>query len=48
MLIISVKDDENNRWKRITRKKTKTEGNRGVTQVMVKRWELNNFVVRLN
>ena len=48
MLIISARDNENNGWKRnATKKKTKTERNEGVTQAIVKVWDLNDFVVRL-
>ena len=47
MSIISVTDNENNRWKRKT-KKTKKERNKGVTQAIVKVWQLNNLVVRLS
>ena len=50
MLIISVRNNENNRWKR-NAKKTKTKqrqrGTRG-TKAMVKEGELNDFVVRLS
>ena len=42
MLIISVEDDENNRWKR-KEKKTKTERNKGVMQAIVKVWQLDNY-----
>ena len=41
MLIISVRDNENNRWKR----KGKEGGEKG-TQATVKVWELNDFVIR--
>ena len=43
MLIISVRDNKNNRWKR--RQKTKKEKNKGVTQAIVKVWELNDCAV---
>ena len=50
MLIISVRDNENNRWKRRAKKnkQTKAERNKGVMQGIVKVWELNDFVLRLN
>ena len=47
MLIISARDNENNRWKR-KRTKAKTERNKGVPQAIVKVWELNDFVVSLS
>ena len=52
MLIISVRDNQNNRWgkKKKTAKKqnkTKTEKNKG-TEAIAKRGELNDFVVRLS
>ena len=47
MLIISARDNENNGWKRNATKKTKTERNEGVTQAIVKVWDLNDFVVGL-
>ena len=48
MLIISARDNENNGWKRNVTKNTKTERNKGVTQAIVKVWNLNDFVVRLS
>ena len=53
MLIISVKDNENNGWKRNakTKTKSKTKQNRkeqGETEAIVKGWELNGFVVHLS
>ena len=45
MVIISARANENNRWKR--QLKTKTERKKGVTQAIVKVWELNDFAVRL-
>ena len=55
MTIISVRDNENHRWKRNAKiktnkkqkKETKTEKNKGGTEVTVKEWELNDFVVHL-
>ena len=47
MPIINVRDYENNRWKRKA-KRTKTERSKGVTQAIVKVWELNGFVARLS
>ena len=46
MLIISARDNENNRWKRKAAK-TKTERNKDVTQTLWKVWELSGFAVRL-
>ena len=45
MLIISVRDHENNGWKRNATKK-RQKRTRG-TKAIVKGWELNDFVVRL-
>ena len=53
MPIISVRDNENNRWKRHTQKKTKKKQTnkdrkeQGGTEAIVKEWELNYFVVHL-
>ena len=47
MLIISVRHNENKRWKRKW-KKGKTIGNIGVRQAIAKVWERNDFVVRLS
>ena len=47
MLIISARDDENNRWK-IETKKAKAERKKPVMQAIVKVWELNDFAVRLS
>ena len=43
MLIISARENENNRWKR----KVKKQGQNG-TKGWEKVWELNDFVVRLS
>ena len=52
MPIIKVRDNENNRWNRNWKKKQKktkqTEKNKGVTQAIVKGWELIDFVVPVN
>ena len=56
MLIISVPDNENNRWKRNTKakkinkqtKKNKDRKEQGGTKTIVKGWELNNFAVHLS
>ena len=48
MPIISAWDNEINGWKRNATKKTKTERNKGVTQAIVKVWDLNDFVVCLS
>ena len=46
MLIISVKDYKNNRWKRSTKTKTKTK-TRGM-ETTVKGWKIIDFAERLN
>ena len=55
MLIISVRDHENNRWKRNakkTNKDRKKQGGggekRGGIEAIVKGWELNYFVEHLS
>ena len=48
MLVIGVKDHENNRWKRNEEKKDKDRKQQGVTKAIVKWWEVNDFVVRLS
>ena len=57
MPIISVRDNENNRWKKNAKKKqqqqnkSKTNKNRKEeqrTEAMVEGWELNYFVVHLS
>ena len=55
MSIISVRDNENHRWKRNAKTKKKTSKNRkeqeqgrkeqGGTEAIVKWWELNGFAV---
>ena len=49
MPIISVRDNENNRWKR-NAKINRDKGGRtgGGTEAIVKGWELNDFVVHLS
>ena len=47
MPIISVKDNENNRWKRNSHRRAKTEKNKGVTKAIMKAWELNDSAVQL-
>ena len=54
MLIISVRDNENNRWKRNAQKqqqqqqqKNKERKEQGGIEAIVNRWELNDFVVHL-
>ena len=44
MLIISIKDNENNKWKKKNAKKKKIRG----MEAIVKEWEINDFVVRLS
>ena len=58
MTIISVRENENSRWKRNTKnnnsnkktkqKQAKTEKRKGGTKAVVKGWELNDFVVHLS
>ena len=43
--LIKILDERKTKKKQKT---TKTEKNEGVTEVLVKGWELNDFVVRLN
>ena len=52
MRIISVRDNENNRWKRDVKKnekkqQTKTEKKKG-DRTYSEKWELNDFVVHLS
>ena len=47
LLIINVRDNQNNRWKWKARQKKKTERCKGVAQVIVKVWKLNGFVARV-
>ena len=50
MPIISIKDNENSRWKRNAKKKNPTKNTnkdrkeQGGTKAIVKVWELNDFV----
>ena len=53
MPIIHVRDNENNRWKRNTKKERKRKRNKdrkeqGVTEAIVKGWELNDSVMHLS
>ena len=53
MSIISVSDNENNRWKRNINKQTNKNKNKdkkepGEIKALVKGWELNDFVVHLS
>ena len=51
MLIISVRDDENKRWKRNAKKNkqvNKDEKEGEGTEAIVKGWQLNEFVVHLS
>ena len=51
MLIISVRDNENFRWKgkaKDNKKTSKYRKEQGITEAIVKRWELNDFVVHLS
>ena len=45
MLLINVRDNENNKWKRKT-KRTKTVRSKGVLQAIGKVWKLNGFAAR--
>ena len=47
MPIISVRDNESNRWKRNAEKKKRQKRTKG-TKAVVKGWELNGFVVLLD
>ena len=47
MSIITARDNENKRWKR-KGKKQKQKRNKDPMQVIVKMWELNDFVVRFS
>ena len=44
MPIISIKDNENNRWKRKAKKKKRTRG----THAIAKGWKINDFVERFS
>ena len=47
--LIKIIDERKTKKKKKTTTKTEqTEKNEGVTEVLVKGWELNDFVVRLN
>ena len=48
MLIITVRDNENNRWKRNAEKKKQRQERTKGTKAIVKGWKLNDFVVRLS
>ena len=50
MPIISVRDNENSKWKRNAKKPqtNKDRKERGGTEAKVKGWELHNFVVHLS
>ena len=52
MPIISVRDNENNRWKKQTNKKTKQKKTKtkeqGKIEPTVKEWEVKDFVVHLS
>ena len=47
MPIISVRDNENNRWSRNAKKK-KERKEQGGTGAIVKGWELNDFAAHLS
>ena len=47
MSIIIVRDNENNRWKRNTKKKQRQKITRE-TKAIVKEWELNDFVLHVS
>ena len=46
--IIDERESEKKTTKHKKQKKTKTERRKGVAQVIVKVWELNDFVARLS
>ena len=46
--LIKIIDERKTKKKKTTTKTEQTEKNEGVTEVLVKGWELNDFVVRLN
>ena len=46
--LIKIIDERKTKKKQKTTKTEQTEKNEGVTEVLVKGWELNDFVVRLN
>ena len=48
MPIISVRDNENNRWKRNAEEKKQRQKRTRGTKARVKGWQLNDFVVRLS
>ena len=51
MSISSVRDNENNRWKRNAKTKTKKSKHRqeqGGTEAIVKGWDLNGFAAHLS
>ena len=48
MPIISVIDNENNRWKRNAKTNKQKQNRTSGTEVKVKEWEVNDFVVRLS
>ena len=50
MAIISIRGNENNRWKRNTHtnKKSKDRKEQGETEAIVEGWELNDFVVHIS
>ena len=49
MLIISVRDNKNNRWNRNEKtKQNKDRKEQGQTEAIVKGWELRDFAVDLS
>ena len=48
MPIISVRDNENNRWSRNAKKKKKERKEQEGTGAIVKGWELNDFAAHLS
>ena len=52
MSVISVRDNENNRWKRKAKKANKQTNKdrqeQGETEAILKGWELNDFAVYLS
>ena len=48
MLIISIKDNENNSWKRSAKKKNEDRKEQSGTDALVKGWELHDFAMHLS
>ena len=48
MSIISVRDNENSRWKKNAEKKKQRQKRTSGRKTIAKGWELNDFLVRLS